>query len=131
MKEEGADTANTDKELVTSVLMPVLSCVTSFSPDLNEGFVNSAFLVVAPFLPRMKHFCVAWDQETNNAPYRAAAQAFAARDGDPQLELLQPMQRAACLILERIEKSLARANDQARASLVMFLRLYIDRIQHT
>ena len=73
MKEEGTDAATTDDELMTSVLMPVLSCVMSFSPDLNEGKINGAFAAVAPFLPRMKHFCVAWDQKTNNAPYRATS----------------------------------------------------------
>jgi hypothetical protein len=55
--------------------MPVLSCVTSFSPDLDEGKVYSAFLVVAPFLDRMEYFCGAWDYKTNTAPYLAAAQA--------------------------------------------------------
>ena len=96
MKREDANAVTTDEEPFTSILLPVLSCITSFRPDLNGENIMSVFLAVAPFLRRMKAFCVAWENEANNAPYLAAAQALAALDGDPQLQLLQPMQRATC-----------------------------------
>lgn len=60
-----------------------------------------------------------------------SAKPWPSGTASPQLQLLQPMQRAACLILERIEESLARANDQARAPLVLLSGSYMDRIQHT
>ena len=82
--------------------------------------------MVGPFLRDVdaKHqFASSWVNDVSNAPYLAAAQALSARDEDPQLQLLQPKQRAACLILERIEESLAKANDQTRTSLAVLLTL--------
>jgi len=73
--------------------------------------------------PYQHQFASAWVNDISNAPYLAAAQALSARDEDPQLQLLQPKQRAACLILERIEESLAKANDQTQTSLAVLFTL--------
>lgn len=63
-----------------------------------------------------------WIDDDSNAPYLAAAKAVAARGGDNQLALLRPKQRAACLILERMDESVARASNQSRASLAVLLK---------
>lgn len=118
--------SSTTKQTPASVLEPVLSCVASFHPALAEEDMNAALTVVGPFLrdvDAQHQFAASWVNNVSNAPYLAAAQALATRDDDPQLQLLQPKQRTACLILERIEESLAKVNDQTRTSLAVLLTI--------
>lgn len=127
LRKEESQATSTTKETPASVLEPVLSCVASFHPALaEEEDVNAALAILGPSLRDVDvqhQFASSWVNDVSNAPYLAAAQALAARDDDAQLQLLQPKQRAACLILERIEESLAKTNDQTRTSVAALLTL--------
>lgn len=113
------------KEALNSVLTPVLSSITSFSPVLlAEG------MTIDPRSDPEQYFSDSWIDDASNAPYQAAAQALAARDDDVQLHLLRPKQRAVCLILQRMEESLARASDQARASLAVVAKANYQSLVH-
>ena len=128
-KKQGFETPKAaPKATAASVLGPVLSCVTSFSPAIIiKGITKTLIEAVEPYLEKggLQHWLSSsWIDDDNNAPYLATVQALAVRGGDNQLELLQLKQRAACLILERMEESLSKANDQARASLAVVLERY-------
>ena len=70
MKKE----ANAATTVVTfeSALMPVLSGVTSFSPQLKEKNIIGVLISIFPFLRRMKQFCLSWVNDMINVPYLAA-----------------------------------------------------------
>ena len=106
------------KEALNSVLTPVLSSITSFSPVLlAEG------MVIEPRSDPEQYFSDSWIDDASNTPYQAAAQALAARDDDVQLQLLRPKQRAAYLILQRMEESLANLARRSRRLSQMKLTL--------